>query len=146
MVSKIYTRDFGRKGHEKIRYTPPPGYDGIAFVENNTKVHEAETDISSLPRRKNSNDNYSGIDYKERMEENDGALYDVGEPIIESEKEDNEEKSVLHNDSRTLEQLFESIRGKIGAEELIIILVMLVVASKGIGIEVMILGLLLIAR
>lgn len=54
------------------------------------------------------------------------------------ERGNSDEKSPLHD-------LLEILHGKIGTEELIILMVMLLVASDGIGVEVLILALALLA-
>ncbi len=138
-VSDIYTRDFSARRRGGDRYTPPPGYDGIAFGDSiGMKRHEADVDISQL----------SG----DRVRRDDADQADSPDTVIEGQGEgiscalaETENKDVSRRDSRTLEELFHTLRGKIGTEELILILVMLVVASGGIGIEVLLLGLLLIA-
>ena len=51
-----------------------------------------------------------------------------------------------HSDGRiALEELIHSLRGKIGTEELIILLVMLLTASEGVGVETLILAAVLLA-
>lgn len=52
---------------------------------------------------------------------------------------------VFHNSIQSLEALFSHLRGKFGREELIIVLVMLLIASDGASIELMLLALILIA-
>jgi len=49
------------------------------------------------------------------------------------------------HESHLIEDLLRSLKGKIGREELIILLVMLLVSSDGFGIEALILALILIA-
>ncbi len=138
-MSDIYTRDFSARRRDGGRYTPPPGYDGTAFVDSGgMKLHEADVDISQLSRDRTRRDDAAQIEStdavsEERIEDTSQALKDAGS------------REISRRDSRTLEELFHTLRGKIGTEELILILVMLVVASEGIGIEVLLLGLLLIA-
>ncbi|MGN1410164.1 MAG: hypothetical protein ACI4XJ_08305 [Eubacteriales bacterium] len=93
----------------------------------------------------------------------DGEYYDNDIPAdeAESKEEKNEERSEEINDTTELAEknhsrtdfrendaifrLIESLHGKFGREELIILLVMFLVASDGICAEVLILALLLIA-
>lgn len=56
-----------------------------------------------------------------------------------------EEVPVFANGVQSLESLFRHLRGKFGREELIIVLVMLLVASEGASLELILLALLLIA-
>lgn len=63
----------------------------------------------------------------------------------DNEHNDQHEKKNDHDEKYPFEELLRSLKGKIGREELIILLVMLLVASEGVGIEVLLLALILIA-
>lgn len=133
-MNNIYTRNFGRR-RENTVYSPPPGYDGIAFDTENMKMHEPETDISEL-RREAENKRRTVSDQSIPYED-DAAGEDRGEDILPV--------TSGKNDMHKIRQLAESLRGRLGQEELIIILVMLIVASERVGIEILLLGLLLAA-
>ena len=122
----MYTRNFARQ-----RYTPPPGYDGTAFDESTTtKLHSPQELIRDEIR-------------EER------AIQDVPEPISDTPVEVKEPEENKHHPQetllRTLNQLFHSLHGKLGSEELILLMVMLLIAEDGLGAEVLILGMALIA-
>lgn len=132
----MYTRNFGKQ-----KYTPPPGYDGTAFSETmTTKMHEPQMII-----REESPIEQDLLQYQPETEPNEP------EPVTESETPELPvfaEKETHHKQESALGQigqLLGHLKGKIGSEELIILLVMLLIASDGMCAEVLILGLLLIA-
>ena len=55
-------------------------------------------------------------------------------------------KNEVADERRAFEELIRSIRGKIGSEELIILIVMLLTATEGIGIETILLALVPLVR
>jgi len=121
----MYTRNFGRQ-----KYNPPPGYDGTAFGGMTaTKHHEPMEMIRT--------------DDREIVQEDpENALIAQETDSEELPERDVSEEQVAEH---PLRQLIESIRGKIGTEELIILLVMMLIASDGFGIEMLVLGILLSA-
>ncbi len=173
----IYTRNYGRPNHSGVRYNPPPGYDGNAFSDTtNVKMHEAEDDITMMPRR--SRESYhtekkaenhqaaeeipgqfkeSQLEPYEEPEENEvtpfeGRKDDTVSCTDDSTRGENGKSDVQQtgvmpfgNSIRALEALFKSLHGKFGREELIIVLVMLLIASEGTSIELLLLALVLIA-
>ena len=132
-MSDIYTRDYGGGRRASTGYNPPPGYMGTAFDSGSMKMHEADVDISTLHRER----------YAE-AEETSETIELQKPPVhpIERERVDD----AARRDSRKLEDLIRSLRGKFGTEELILILILLVVSSDGIGIEALVLGLLLMVK
>ena len=130
----MYTRNFGKQ-----KYMPPPGYDGTAFgTAVGTKHHEPmeiirtenrEPEVLILP-------------------EPDQEIYeseDPAEDAVDEETHSELQPVPVHRDENEnpLRQLLDSIRGKFGTEELIILLVMLLIASDGFGAEMLVLGILL---
>ena len=111
----MYSRNYGNGG----RYDPPPGYTGSTFAEPEVKRHPPEESGEIQPRR------------------NRGLL-----PVTRRDHDEYGEHSDGH---AALEELIHSLRGKIGAEELLILLVMLLTASDGVGIETVILAAALLA-
>lgn len=113
---------YSRYSSKNSRYSPPPGYTGSTFsAEGEVKHHLPGYEVSPTPHR-------SEI---ERVED---EVVQVAE--CEPEKKGN---------SGSLWELFDSIKGKFGSEELIILAVMLLIAQDGIGVEVLILALILLA-
>ncbi|MBE6626555.1 MAG: hypothetical protein E7628_05175 [Ruminococcaceae bacterium] len=115
----MYTRNYARSN----RYSPPPGYAGNAFVgEGEIKHHPPTDEVIHLPR----DDEATGI-----------------EPVPQKEN-----TVPIHSDYKektAISELFHSLRGKFGREELIILAVMLLISEDGVGAEVLILALTLIA-
>lgn len=136
----MYTRSWyrGQRGDDQ-RYSPPPGYVGTAFSdESSVKHHIPEKDVHELPQRmtENSPDTHAVnaevcVFGEEASAKNNGGELSASEAC-------REEKSPLV-------QLAESMRGRIGKEELIILMTMLLISSDGVGAEVLILALALLA-
>ena len=131
-MNDIYTRDYGRG--RRGGYNPPPGYVGTAFDSGGMKMHEADVDISTLQR--------------ERVIGEEDSASEIAEPLhfiphnVEAERADDP----VRRDRGRIEDLIRSISGKLGTEELILILILLVISSEGIGIEALVLGLLLMVK
>lgn len=164
-VSDIYTRDF--KSSKSQRYSPPPGYDGIAFApQSEYPQTDYQRDRTAGPTvryvaKNEARDEENGADIPDvtdipEEEEYAGEEYredDIPSPGEEAEAEQSAElgigeKNYSHMSLRENDAVFkliESLHGKFGREELIILLVMFLVASDGICAEVLILALLLIA-
>ena len=98
------------------------------------KMHEADVDISTLQRDRGVADEVEDVSFAEFLET---PCHTVALEIADDP---------ARRDSRKLEDFIKSLRGKIGTEELILILILLVVASDGIGIEALVLGLLLMVK
>ena len=128
-VSEIYTRDYSTR-RARTGYSPPPGYDGTVFSGDGMKMHAADTLVTDL----------------DRGSADDEVCECEPAPVVESADNTECTTSVQERStSNPLGDLVSSLRGKLGTEELILILVLLIVASEGIGIEALILGLLLIS-
>ena len=98
--------------------TVPPGYVGSAFSDEiGVKYHEPEHEIAAQP---------------ERQEIYDNAALPVGEKEV--------------GEQNALSDLIRAFRGKLGTEELIILIVMLLVSSEGVRFETVILALVLLSR
>ncbi|MBQ8186226.1 MAG: hypothetical protein IJ037_05065 [Clostridia bacterium] len=129
----MYTRNF-----VKQKYTPPPGYDGTAFNPSmETKRHEPQ----DLIREERTEEAEIPELLPEPVSAESPEIRTEIPEIREEEKTHHPQESAL----RTIGQLMESLRGRLGSEELIILLVMLLIAEDGLSAEVLILGLLLIA-
>ena len=101
------------------------------------KMHEADVDISTLQRERTTEDAEESV-----FESEITNSYETPAPTVEVERADHP----AQRDRGKLEDLIKSLRGKLGTEELILILILLVVASDGIGIESLVLGLLLMVK
>lgn len=96
------------------RYTPPPGYVGTAFSENpEVKHHVPEQDIQELTAHRN-----------------------VDEEALPIERHE-----IKPNEESPLRGLIESLQGKIGTEELILLMTMFLISSDGICVEALVLAL-----
>jgi hypothetical protein len=116
----MYTRNFGKQ-----KYTPPPGYDGTAFGGILSTKHHEPTEL---------------IRSDERLPEPvEVQITDMEPPETEIQPEITQHELA----DSPFRQLLDSIRGKFGTEELIILLVMLLIASDGFGAEMLMLGILL---
>lgn len=133
----MYTRSYSRsRDNRNQRYTPPPGYDGTAFSDDSgIKHHAPDRELSFDGQGKKPDD-----------------CADDTETVLECEEEcdtaaENEKPhdGSKHEETSPAAALIESLRGKIGAEELIILLTMFLISSDGICAEVLILALVLIA-
>ena len=130
----MYTRNFGKQ-----KYTPPPGYDGTAFEGNTRTKHHEPREIIQIE------DSGSGITENEKLIEEKQEPAETKEPDITT-KEALPLKEAQRNaaaSDQTVKKFLETIRGHFGNEEMIILLVMLLIASDGIGAELIILGILL---
>ncbi len=123
----MYTRNYSKTR----RYSPPPGYAGNTFSGNGEVKHHLPADeVTHMP--------------KETVlpAENEPPTHDA--QITQEEKR---VETVAERDKSTtpLHELLNHLRGRFGSEELIILTVMLLIAQDGIGAEVLILALILIA-
>ncbi len=137
----IYTRDFNRKS-----YTPPPGYDGNAFNEQR-EMFSSAAKAEYVRRGPDGRVDYGSSGKNDSESHFDGEIYDEIQPDSPEEQiRDESHEAKLHShEIEALSSLIESLHGRFGSEEMIILLVMLLVASDGIGPEVLILALILIA-
>ncbi len=163
----IYTRDFRQKNRVSD-YTPPPGYDGNAFNEQREMFSAAAkaeyterqpgrrsmpSDFGDSPETDSSEfseEYYGGAEQMNRADSYDNPAGNGEESADERQTEvpvhSRAVKKSEHNHGiEALSALIESLHGRFGSEEMIILLVMLLVASDGIGPEVLILALILIA-
>ena len=123
----MYTRNFGKQ-----KYTPPPGYVGTAFgTAVETKHHEPMEMIRT--------------EEKVPIIPDEALRYRDDEQPTEAESCTELQPAEIQREENALHQLLDSLRGKFGTEELIILLVMLLIASDGFGAEMLILGILLAA-
>ena len=115
---------YQRIQNRRQRYSPPPGYMGTAFGEGEEapmegKIHPAErTEAPSRP---------------------DPGPPEAGDP----EKRPSGKGGFPLPPA--LGELLGELRGKVGAEELILLLVMLLLGADGAGAEVLLLALILLA-
>ena len=147
----MYSRNYGKGG----RYNPPPGYVGNTFSEPEVKRHEPEIDRHEPEVRRRESEmrrhesesrrhepemrrNESEQEHEEQPRR-DASLPEPTQRNTPGEHRDRSEERLA------LEELIHSLRGKIGSEELIILLVMLLTASDGICIETIILAAVLLA-
>lgn len=136
----MYTRSYNRNRDSRYqRYTPPPGYVGTAFSEDSGVKHHVPDRELSFERNQDER-SYSDLADESEPITDCGSESTPVQP--EAEKPVEAEK---HNEKSPLEGLIESLRGKIGTEELIILMTMFLISSDGICVEALILALILIA-
>ena len=103
-------------------------------------MHEADTDISELARDRLPREEFL---QGEAFSENECSIC---APEDEQHEVIDQTEEISRRDGRKLEALIKSLRGKFGTEELILILILLIVSSDGIGIETLVIGLLLMVK
>lgn len=139
-MSGIYTRDL-----RKNRYSPPPGYDGNTF-----KDWKDVSGMSGASARFKAQRNESTEEYTPEEDISETSHETAAEQPAEEFSRD----EVLQDDvsvpasakaHENISSLIETLRGKIGREELIILLVMFLIASDGMCAEVLILALVLLS-
>lgn len=144
-MREIYTRNYS---HQPRNYTPPPGYVGNAFTDSESlKHHPPEDDVNGSDDRFSDRHEDSVSEAREvilnELRKADDCETDHDCDGHDGHKDEHEKDD--HDEKHPFEELLRSFKGKIGREELIILLVMLLVASEGVGIEVLLLALILIA-
>lgn len=147
-MSVIYTRD-----QRKVHYSPPPGYDGTAFSRNDfSQMKESAEKSGASARFTSKNDNAPAETHEEEnlieqfpteQDEVVKVCDNTTEDNLENNLQENRENSEVGEAADSLTGLVSGLRGRIGKEELIILLVMLLIASEGICAEVLILALVL---
>lgn len=132
----IYSRVQTNKQSGGIKYNLPPGYDGNAFSNDmNVKYHEPNNELL-YEETHDSTDNHRS---KSKTINDEKAKPD----IITTEDSTFTEKPEANIGIQAFDALFKRLHGKIGREELIIILVMLLIGSEGLCPEMLILALIL---
>lgn len=139
-MSGIYTRDL-----RKNRYSPPPGYDGNTFKDWKDVSGMSGASARFTAQRDESTE--------EEYTPEEDILETSAEAAAEQPVEEFSRDEVLQDDvsasasakaHENISSLIENLRGKIGREELIILLVMFLIASDGMCAEVLILALVLL--
>lgn len=131
----MYARSLSKRG----RSTPPPGYAGTAFVPS-----AAETPF------RNPGDQGTG-DYLE-SKRHTPEEYGMSRPVLRADPPPvpADERTKRIGESRdglpaALSELLSDLRGAVGTEEVILLMVMLLLSADGAGIETLLLGLILLA-
>lgn len=133
MYTRSSRQNYSRQDSVK-RYTPPPGYVGTAFSENpEVKHHVPEQDVQEFTARRTRD---------EEMIEEESKKSLIEEETLPAEQHEHESKP---HDESPLHGLIESLHGKIGTEELIILMTMFLISSDGICVEALVLALVLLA-
>lgn len=144
----IYTRSNERLRRTGSRYEPPPGYDGNAFLQD-VKLHEGDEDVTTLRRP-----HEVCTDAPSAPVATVEPTSQVVPPTEETQVGDVRTREVtggstFENGLLAFEDVFRQLRGRFGREELILVLVMLLISSgdssEGVGVELLLLALLLIA-
>ena len=134
---EIYTRNF------RGQYSPPPGYDGTAFSDSGGMKHHPPEDEMPVYTNEDS------LNVKDDLTDRRVFIPEIPEDresdLQKCDRDETEMCVPTLRNEHTMEDLLRIMKGKIGREELIILLVMLLIASDGVGIEVLILALILIA-
>lgn len=115
---------YSRNYYGGARFSPPPGYVGNAFDSPTVKHHEPEYTEPTSVRREESEENQDASETQTARENL---------------------TPVPQENTNVLGELIRSLSGRIGREELIILLVMLLTASDGVSAETLILALVLLS-
>ncbi|MBP3377636.1 MAG: hypothetical protein J6L96_02705 [Clostridia bacterium] len=127
----MYTRNYGKQR----RYSPPPGYAGSTISgDGQVKHHLPADEVKRLAKEVADVDDFPRESYAKPSESNCAEEKTAVDIVAKKDK-----------DNSSLHELLKSLRGRFGSEELIILTVMLLIAQDGIGAEVLILALILIA-
>ncbi len=146
----MYTRNNRSvRDNQARRYNPPPGYTGNTFSVKH-HVPEDLTYDDAVPRRDD------GYPIGEESEVGSGIRRESNPPDtnpLTCRGEEKNDGSIIEDpaevqavqDKSPLHELIHSLQGRIGSEELIILLVLLLITSDGLCAEALILALCLIA-
>ena len=127
----MYTRSYGMQR----RYSPPPGYAGSTISgDGQVKHHLPADEVNRIAKEAADADDLPRESYAKPSESNYAEEKTAVDIVSKKDK-----------DNSSLHELLKSLRGRFGSEELIILTVMLLIAQDGIGAEVLILALILIA-
>ena len=112
--------------------TPPPGYAGTAFHPTTQEVRRESPD--AMESRRHTPDEYGPS--RPAVQE---TIRDPAPPTV------SEEKKGHGPDASPLEALLSGLDGRVGAEEVVLLLVMLLLSADGAGVETLLLGVILLA-
>ncbi len=126
---------YSRSTHRRV-YSPPPGYRGNAFEGK----HHFPAQVLDVPPREELP---LPCEKTEEGQGDDGISCREITEIPEAKCE--EKRGSKWEEKSPIRALLDSLQGKIGEEELILLLVLLMVSSEGIGAEGLILALVLLA-
>ena len=139
-MSGIYTRDL-----RKNRYSPPPGYDGNTFKDwKDVSGMSGASARFTAQRDESTEEEYTPEEDILETSAEEYAEYQQEQPSNEV-LQDEVSASASAKAHENISSLIENLRGKIGREELIILLVMFLIASDGMCAEVLILALVLLS-
>lgn len=140
-MSGIYTRDL-----RKNRYSPPPGYDGNTFKDwKDVSTMSGASARFTAQRDESTEEEYTPEEDILETSAEAAAEQPVEEFSRDEVLQDEVSASASAKARENISSLIENLRGKIGREELIILLVMFLIASDGMCAEVLILALVLLA-
>ncbi len=139
-MSGIYTRDL-----RKNRYSPPPGYDGNTFKDwKDVSTMSGASARFTAQRDESTEEEYTPEEDILETSAEAAAEQPVEEFSRDEVLQDEVSASASAKAHENISSLIENLRGKIGREELIILLVMFLIASDGMCAEVLILALVLL--
>lgn len=140
-MSGIYTRDL-----RKNRYSPPPGYDGNTFKDwKDVSTMSGASARFTAQRDESTEEEYTPEEDISETSDEAAAEQPVEEFSRDEVLQDDVSAPAGAKAHENISSLIENLRGKIGREELIILLVMFLIASDGMCAEVMILALVLLS-
>ena len=140
-MSGIYTRDL-----RKNRYSPPPGYDGNTFKDwKDVSGMSGASARFTAQRDESTEEEYTPEEDISETSHETAAEQPVEEFSRDEVLQDDVSVPASAKAHENISSLIETLRGKIGREELIILLVMFLIASDGMCAEVLILALVLLA-
>ena len=133
---------YARSLSGRRRSTPPPGYNGTAFGTGLPPQAIPDADGDGMESRRHTPEEYR-----------------AGSPVVLPPAEDpapprfpgEQERQIDRNGDRAvrlpdaLTDFLAGLEGKLGAEEVILLLVMLLLSADGAGVETLLLGVVLLA-
>ncbi len=138
-VRDMYARSLSKRG----RSTPPPGYTGTAFIQP-TRDNPSRDPADDMESKRHTPAEY-GTDSRELRwgpsPVHDEQTAEVPIPGTPS----GAEKSGTSPIPAPFAELLSELRGRVGTEEVILLMVMLLLSADGAGVETLLLGLILLA-
>ena len=134
----MYARSLSKRG----RSTPPPGYTGTAFIQP-IREHPARDPADDMESKRHTPAEYGPDRQKFHTESpsDPGDKAGARFPDIPAGAEKNGTSPI----PSAFAELLHDLRGRVGTEEVILLMVMLLLSADGAGAETLLLGLILLA-
>ena len=137
----MYARSLSKRG----RSAPPPGYAGTAF---GTAAAESAVRYpgDSMESKRHTPEEYGGGLIRPRPDPASSRAGEASSPRLMPEPMNaSGERKTDGGSGTSLAELLSGLRGRVGTEEVILLMVMLLLSADGAGVETLLLGLILLA-